>query len=155
MVLKKKGAKSKKKSSVAKDETERALLFKEEGQEYCQVVKLLGNCRLTGKCVDGVERLCHIRGSMSKRKKVWIAVDDIVLVSLREYEDSKCDVIHRYSAKEAKTLKSLGEIPDTFVIKEGVEEVQVNDDIVFGEATSSDEEEDTKKDLVEENFDLI
>jgi translation initiation factor 1A len=153
MVLKKKGAKGKKKSNVTKDETERPLLFKEEGQEYCQVVKLLGNCRLTGKCVDGVERLCHIRGSMSKRKKVWISVDDIVLVSLREYEDSKCDVIHRYSAKEAKNLKSLGEIPETFVIKEGVEEAQVNDDVVFGE--SSDDDEETKKDLVEENFDLI
>jgi len=156
MVIKKKGAKGKKKSNVIKDEVERPLLFKEEGQEYCQVIKLLGNCRLTGKCIDGVERLCHIRGSMTKRKKVWIMVDDIVLVSLREYEDAKCDVIHKYSLKEAKNLKAYGEIPENFVIKEGVEDTPVNDDIIFGEASSEDEEDDTKKDFnLEENFDLI
>ena len=152
MVIKKKGAKSKKKSNVNKSDVERPLLFKEEGQEYCQVTKILGNCRLTGTCIDGVERLCHIRGSM--KKKVWITADDIVLVALREFEDSKCDVIHRYSIKEAKTLKSLGEIPESFVIKEGVEEATANDDIVFGEES---EEEETKDDefKLEENFDLI
>ena len=153
MVIKKKGAKSKKKSNVNKNDVERPLLLKEEGQEYCQVLKILGNCRLTGNCIDGIERLCHIRGSM--KKKVWISVDDIVLVALREFEDAKCDVIHRYTAKEAKSLKSFGEIPDSFVIKEGVEEAAANDDIVFGE--ESEEEEETKADEfnLEENFELI
>jgi len=38
--------------------------------EYAQVLKMLGNGRLTAQCVDGVQRLCHIRGKM--RKKVWV-----------------------------------------------------------------------------------
>lgn len=34
--------------------------------------------------MDGVKRLCHIRGKM--RKKVWVNVGDIVLLGLREYQ---------------------------------------------------------------------
>lgn len=29
-----------------------------------------GNGRLEAQCIDGVKRLCHIRGKM--RKKVWV-----------------------------------------------------------------------------------
>lgn len=31
---------------------------------------MLGNGRLEAQCIDGVKRLCHIRGKM--RKKVWV-----------------------------------------------------------------------------------
>ena len=31
---------------------------------------MLGNGRLEAMCIDGVKRLCHIRGKM--RKKVWV-----------------------------------------------------------------------------------
>lgn len=42
----------------------------DERAEYAQVLKMLGNGRLSAQCVDGVQRLCHIRGKM--RKKVWV-----------------------------------------------------------------------------------
>jgi initiation factor 1A len=57
----------------------RAQVFKEDGQEYGQVTKMLGNGRLEAMCFDGVKRLCHIRGKL--RKKVWINQSDIILVS--------------------------------------------------------------------------
>ena len=38
--------------------------------EYAQVLRMLGNGRLEAMCMDGVKRLCHIRGKM--RKKVWV-----------------------------------------------------------------------------------
>ena len=38
--------------------------------EYAQVLRMLGNGRLEAQCIDGVKRLCHIRGKM--RKKVWV-----------------------------------------------------------------------------------
>ncbi len=38
--------------------------------EYAQVLRMLGNGRLEAMCIDGVKRLCHIRGKM--RKKVWV-----------------------------------------------------------------------------------
>ena len=38
--------------------------------EYAQVLRMLGNGRLEATCIDGIKRLCHIRGKM--RKKVWV-----------------------------------------------------------------------------------
>ena len=55
-------------------------------------------------CFDGVKRLAHIRGKM--RKKVWVGASDIILVGLRDYQDSKCDVILKYIADEA-IIKSI------------------------------------------------
>ena len=38
---------------------------------------------------------------------------DIVLVSLREYEEDKADIIHKYYTGEATHLIRVGEIPDS------------------------------------------
>ncbi|KAK3489451.1 eukaryotic translation initiation factor 1A, X-chromosomal [Neurospora hispaniola] len=70
--------------------------------EYAQVIKMLGNGRLEAMCFDGVKRLGLIRGKL--RKKIWINNGDIILVSLREYQDEKGDVILKYSADEARSL---------------------------------------------------
>ena len=43
---------------------------------------------------------------------------DIILVSLREYQDDKGDVILKYSSDEARQLKSVGELPESTVINE-------------------------------------
>merc|ERR1719499_1654072 len=67
-------------------------------------------------CFDGVKRLCHIRGKL--RKKVWINQSDIVLIGLRDYQDAKADVILKYSADEARNLKSYGEFPESVKINE-------------------------------------
>merc|ERR1712093_235824 len=92
------------------------LVFKEEGQEYAQVLKMLGNGRVEAMCFDGEKRLGHIRGKM--RKKVWINQGDIVLLSLRDFQDGKADVIQKYSSDEARKLKQYGELPETAKINE-------------------------------------
>lgn len=46
-----------------------------------------GNGRLEALCFDGTRRLGHIRGKL--RKKVWINQGDIILLSLRDYQDEK------------------------------------------------------------------
>lgn len=56
---------------------------------------MLGNGRLEAQCFDGARRLAHIRGKL--RKKVWINQGDIILLSLRDYQDEKGDVIMKYS----------------------------------------------------------
>lgn len=63
---------------------------------------MLGNGRLEAYCFDGAKRLCHIRGKM--RKKVWVAAGDIVLVGLRDFQDSKADVILKYNPDEGKEV---------------------------------------------------
>jgi translation initiation factor 1A len=45
------------------------------------------------------------------RKKVWVNQGDIILIGLRDYQDDKGDVIHKYTPEEARELKKLGELP--------------------------------------------
>ena len=49
------------------------------------------------------QRMCHVCGKM--RKRVWVMVGDIVLVSLRDFQDAKGDIILKYNSDEAKNLK--------------------------------------------------
>ncbi|OAG05106.1 eukaryotic translation initiation factor 1A, X-chromosomal [Paraphaeosphaeria sporulosa] len=77
---------------------------------------MLGNGRLEAQCFDGTRRLGHIRGKL--RKKVWINQGDIILLSLRDYQDEKGDVILKYSADEARSLKAYGELPENAKINE-------------------------------------
>eukprot|EP01119_Soliformovum_irregulare_P004824 TRINITY_DN15954_c0_g1_i1.p1 TRINITY_DN15954_c0_g1~~TRINITY_DN15954_c0_g1_i1.p1 ORF type:complete len:144 (-),score=50.22 TRINITY_DN15954_c0_g1_i1:120-551(-) len=111
-------------------ETKRELIFKEDGQEYGQVVRMLGNGRLEAQCFDGTKRLCHIRGKL--RKKVWVNQGDIVLISLRDYQDEKADVIVRYNSDEARQLKTYGELPESAKINESaIGDEGEDDDIPF------------------------
>eukprot|EP00644_Phytophthora_capsici_P011023 jgi/Phyca11/504837/fgenesh2_kg.PHYCAscaffold_9_\ len=101
-----KGGKNRRRGKNDNEENKRELEFKEEGQEYAQVVRMLGNGRLEAYCFDGVTRL------------VWVGAGDIILVSLREYQDGKVDIIHKYNADEARSLKAYGELPDNARINE-------------------------------------
>ena len=78
---------------------------------------MLGNGRLEAMCFDGTKRLAHIRGKL--RKKVWINQGDIILLSLRDFQDDKADVLFKYSPDEARNLKAYGELPETAKINEG------------------------------------
>ena len=49
---------------------------------------------------------------------MWINQGDIILLSLRDYQDEKGDVILKYSADEARSLKAYGELPESAKINE-------------------------------------
>jgi len=122
-----KGGKSKRKGKNKNDDGDkRELVMKEQGQEYAQVSKVLGNCRIEAVCFDGHTRMCHVRGKF--RKKVWINKDDIVLVGLRDYQDGKADIIHKYTAEEARNLKALGELPEKARINESADLIEEEND---------------------------
>lgn len=87
--------------------SKRDILFKEDDQVYGLVEKMLGDMRCSVLCSDSTTKICHIRGKFKRR--VWINPGDIVLVSLREFEDEKADIIHKYSSEEADILKTQGE----------------------------------------------
>lgn len=44
---------------------------------------------------------------------MWINQGDIILLGLREYQDAKGDVILKYTADEARNLKTYGELPES------------------------------------------
>jgi len=70
-------------------------------------VKLLGFDRVLVKCQDGHERLCRIRGKMKRR--VWIRVGDVVLVSPWDFQsDKRGDLIWRYTRAQAELLRKKG-----------------------------------------------
>lgn len=62
-----KGGKNRRRGKNENENDKRELVFKEDGQEYAQVVKMLGNGRLEANCFDGTSRLCHIRGKLRKK----------------------------------------------------------------------------------------
>ena len=160
MPPKKGGKKGKKAKKTTNDDAiKRPLVFKDisELQEYAQIMRLLGNCRCELYCIDGKTRLGHIRGNM--RKKVFVKVGDIVLVSLREFEDSKCDIIYLYKKEEAASLKACDELPSNIKInddmvadKEEIEDLGVE---FRDEDDNSENEYENMKKNFEENFKVI
>jgi translation initiation factor 1A len=87
----KKGGKNYKKGKHTDDAP--VIFERLEDQMYARVIKILGNCNLLVYCNDGRERICHIRGNM--RKKVWMNVGDIVLISIREFGKEEAGKIGR------------------------------------------------------------
>jgi len=70
-------------------------------------VKLLGYDRVLVRCQDGRERICRIRGKMKRR--VWIRVGDVVLVSPWDFQsDTRGDIIWRYTKGQAELLRKKG-----------------------------------------------
>jgi len=119
----------------------RELTLRDEGQEYAQIVKMLGSGRVECMCFDGEERLGHIRGKM--RKKVWINQGDIVLVSIREFQPDKCDVILKYHPEEARALKAQGELPEnTNIMETGKFDSDDECNFEFDVESGSDDDDD-------------
>lgn len=91
-------------------------LKKEVDQEYAFVKEKLGNCRMRVSCFDKKVRLATIRGKM--RRRCWINPADIVLISLRDFQDDKCDIIQKFTGDQVKLLVKNKLITESF-IKDG------------------------------------
>ena len=134
---------NKRKKGKKQVQEDRELAYKGESEEYAQVIKILGDGRFECNCTDGIKRIAHVRGKM--RKRIWIANGDIILVSLRDFEPEKCDVVEKYKEKEVAKLKKAGEIPESMVLPSSseAEEKEVNDD--YGDIIFEDQENDKAK----------
>lgn len=150
--IKKGGNKAKKQKNNPVQKSERRLELRDplEFQEYGQVMKAYGNGRYETECFDGKSRLSHARGNL-KKKKVFVKVGDVIVVSLREFEDNKCDIIYVYNIKEVKLLKKIGEIPLTVVEDMNVNNEESDDGIDFEE----EEEEEPKQTIEPIDIDSI
>ena len=97
------------------------LVLKEDMQTYGMVTKPLGDRRFLCTCADGKQRQCKIRGKF--RGRLYVQVHDILLISLREDEDDKADIIQKYRPEEVAELKKLGEFTDKDFALEGDEQI--------------------------------
>ena len=139
------------------------LRLKEEGQEYAQIKKCKGNCRFDVLCFDGKERMAIMCGAMRKRK--FVNVNDIVLVSLREWQDSVCDIIDNYDENLTRKLKEKGLVPKsinldvdnqysdddednmTFVFSTDIPDSESDEEIEESSSEESEESDDGKIDI--------
>jgi translation initiation factor 1A len=95
------------KKKVLSEEVLRKLVLPAPGDVLGIAMKLLGFDRVLVKCQDGNERLCRIRGKMKRR--VWIRVGDVVLVSPWEFQsDKRGDIFWRYTRAQAEMLRKKG-----------------------------------------------
>lgn len=111
------GGKNYKKSKHSSGSFAPAFIDRQPDQMYARITKVLGNRNLLAYCNDNKIRLCHIRGAM--RKKVWVNVGDIVLISVRDFEKEisktgkeyeKGDVIAKYDPDHMSKLKKMTDI---------------------------------------------
>ena len=147
----KKGGKKHKRNKKQDDTFEKNLRLKEDGQEYAQIIKCLGNCRFNVLCFDGKERMATMCGTMRKRR--FINQDDIVLVSLRDWQDAKCDIIDNYDENLVRKMKDKGLVPDS--IKLDVDKQYSDDDddnlgFVFSTDIPNSESDEEKNETSDE-----
>jgi initiation factor 1A len=100
---------------------------------YAYILRLLGNSMCMVKCVDGYERLCHIRGKFTGRSKRENALSQgtWVLIGLRQWDADKdfaskaskteknvqkCDLLEIYSSSEREKLRVQEKIFQDVVI---------------------------------------
>lgn len=101
------------------------LVLAEEMQVYGQVQKNNGDKRYTVMCTDGKVRLCKLRGKF--RGRLFVAPQDIVLVSLREDDPNKGDLLQKYTPDEVRELKKLKQFTDNdFLAPEDREDAEAN-----------------------------
>lgn len=119
--------------------------------DYALVLSVLGNGRMKVLCLsDKIERLGHIRGALYK--KTWIAKDDIVLISKRDFQDGRCDIIFKYSPEEIKTLIKNGEI-DRYYNNDRDEKSE--DELIFIEEDENEKENQNENNEEELDIDDI
>ena len=69
------------------------------------------------------------------RRRVWINAGDIVLIGLRDFEEDKADIIHKYTTDEARQLQAFGELPATAKINQTAIDMEMD-----GEGEEGDED---------------
>ena len=143
------GGKNRRKGKSMSTGHKRELRMCEDGQFYGRVEKMLGDCRVDCLCSDGIHRIAHIRGKF--RKRIWISTGDIILLSLREFQDEKADVIHKYTSDEASSLIQLNEI--RFQDSSKTSSASLHDILLQEDTIGQDATEDATNDII--HFDDI
>ncbi|EAY01256.1 Eukaryotic initiation factor 1A family protein [Trichomonas vaginalis G3] len=102
------------------------LILAEEMQVYGQVARSLGDKRFECICNDHKVRICKVRGKF--RGRLFINQGDYLLIALREEEDDKADIIHKYTTDEAHELFKMGEVNERDFTTQTEESAQGGDD---------------------------
>ena len=160
-----KGGKKYKKAKKTTFDTPLFILA-DEGQEYAQIIRKLGDKRFDMILQDTAKKAVgRARGAL----KGWqdIKSDDIVLVSGRDFRNSEeeryveqtYDILGYYTKEQVRKLVKLGKIRSYAFENSKSENHPSNSNIVFVGADETDSDEDESSDSVVElkqnrNFDI-
>lgn len=111
------GKKKKRGAKFSNEKGKREMVFRGDDQDYGFVEKMLGDMRCKVICSNKTSVIAHIRGRFKRR--VWINQGDFVLVSFREFEDEKADIIYKYNQEEMEYLKSSGLLDPEMILNPG------------------------------------
>ena len=134
-----------------------------ENEEYAIVTKLLGNCRVSVVTNSGNECIGIIRGSLRKfSKRILIEKADIVVVSIRDYQNSKVDIVHKFNREQIQSLineKILAQSIINFYNNKTKFEKPDNNNIVDDDGLVFDNNENTsdndKNNDSKSNYDIV
>uniref|UniRef100_A0A6C0J6G7 S1-like domain-containing protein n=1 Tax=viral metagenome TaxID=1070528 RepID=A0A6C0J6G7_9ZZZZ len=102
----------------------------DSNQYYARIERILGNCRVKvvyyGKSSrdDGVQ-MREIVAQVRKRRgldKLKLRIGGFAIISLRDFEDDKADVIHTYRENEEVELRKRNALPTEIVNSRGDDE---------------------------------
>jgi translation initiation factor 1A len=139
MAKKNQGGKKKKRGKKQQDENKKLEILKDEVTQYAKVLERKGGPYISVRLLSGETVMGVIRGKM--RRRVWMAINDIILVGIRDFQDGKVDVLHKYPEEHVRQLVEMGEIPDYFTVGEGIV-ASIKEDNIFGEKTEFENEEE-------------
>jgi len=123
---------------------EKQLIYKDpkEDQEYAKVIKVNGSGRYNLFCFDGKDRLGICAGNI--KRKVRLAINDIVLIAMWDFQDNKCSIVHKYEEDEVQKLKTQGEFPENVKLEEDNSFLDDSENF-FSYDNPSDDEGDNKE----------
>lgn len=88
----------------------------EDNQQYGYVTEKYGDGRFQVICYDKVSRLAIVRGTI--KKKTRLVAGGFVLLSMRDFEDAKCDIVYVYTDEDIEKLIKSNSVEESFA-KEG------------------------------------
>ncbi|MDK2892847.1 translation initiation factor eIF-1A [Methanohalophilus sp.] len=94
------------KSPGEKDRLKVRLPRKENREVLATVESMLGANRVRLNCMDGVIRIGRIIGSM--KNDTWLKVGDLVIAVPWDFQDTKADIIWKYTRQEYEWLQDKG-----------------------------------------------
>lgn len=84
-------------------------ICKDDDQFYAKITKVNGGGRYVLRCLDEDHELLGIcRGNLKNRK--LLARGAVVLISKRDFQPTKCDILYVYDQDELSVLEKNGDI---------------------------------------------
>jgi initiation factor 1A len=142
-----KGGKGHKKGKNSINKTDKKLEFAGDLQKYAVITKILGNCRFRVSFVSEnnvVDKLAILCGGMRKRQ--FIKQYDLVLISERDFEASKVDIIHKYQDQDVSVLKRYKELDGLEGILAGKPEDKEEGNVIDFDSDDDNEDDNANQD---------